>query len=78
MTGDDSRGRNRNQPLELIRLQSKSDAPKPLAFLDAKLQIMQAGPQVDRQNGETDRASRRERAHLSRLRVELKKHLPGL
>lgn len=68
---------------ELICLQSESDAPKQLASLDANLlervskTTMQAWPQVSRQNGETYRESRRERAHLSRLRVELAKHLPG-
>ena len=53
---------------ELIRLQSKSDAPKQLATasLDANLlkrvskTTMQAWPQVNRQNGETYRESRRE------------------
>ena len=51
---------------ELIRLQSKSDAPKQLASLDANLlervskTTMQAWPQVKRQNGETYRESRRE------------------
>ena len=66
MAGDDSRGRNSNQILELIRLQSKSDGPKQLASLDANLlkrvskTTMQAWPQVNRQNGETYRESRRE------------------
>ena len=56
--------------LELIRLQSKSDAPKQLASLDANLlervskTTMQAWPQVKRQNAHLLRVSAREGSPL--------------
>ena len=55
---------------ELIRLQSKSDAPKQLASLDANLlervskTTMQAWPQVKRQNAHLPRVSAREGSPL--------------